>query len=83
MLENAVASFFTPTSSKPHNKIAWTERAPDRDTASTLLVGKYQPLYDSTSLKSVSLVEKRRKIVAFDFVSYSGIDLKLGCLSQI
>jgi hypothetical protein len=67
-IENAVASFFTPTSQKPPEKIIWQERAPNDDTPSTLLVGKYEP---SDTLSDVQTSGKRRKVAAFDFVSGS------------
>ncbi|KAM3069449.1 DNA kinase/phosphatase Pnk1, variant 2 [Clarireedia jacksonii] len=66
---NAVASFFTPTSQKPPQRISWQERAPDDDTPSTLLVGKYEPSKDSGISKPASQDTKRNKIAAFDFDS--------------
>jgi bifunctional polynucleotide phosphatase/kinase len=66
---NAIASFFTPKSQKPPQKISWQERAPDDDTPSTLLVGKYEPSKDSAISEPASQDTKRNKIAAFDFVS--------------
>ncbi|KAH8821230.1 polynucleotide kinase 3 phosphatase [Xylogone sp. PMI_703] len=64
--QNAVASFFTPTSQKPPEKITWEERSPDDDSPATLLVGKYQP----SELPEVQAsAEKGAKIAAFDFDS--------------
>ena len=60
-IESAVATFFTPTSQKPKEKTTWTERAPNDDAPSTLLVGKYEP-------EKVEPPLKRRKIAAFDLV---------------
>lgn len=67
-LETAVASFFTPASQKPPEKIVWQERAPNDDTPSTLLVGKYTPTGDPASTTNAS-DGKRTKMAAFDFVS--------------
>lgn len=67
-LETAVASFFTPTSQKPPQKIIWQERAPNDDSPNSLLVGKYAPADDSVS--ALNEHESRKKIIAaFDFVS--------------
>ncbi|PQE03755.1 hypothetical protein CJF30_00006436 [Rutstroemia sp. NJR-2017a BBW] len=66
---NAIASFFTPKSQKPPQKISWQERALDDDTPSTLLVGKYEPSKDSAISEPASQDTKRNKIAAFDFVS--------------
>jgi len=72
--ENAVASFFTPMSQKPPEKIIWQERAPNDDTPKTLLVGKYEPSDMSNSGQtSQSYAAKRRKVAAFDFVSYTHV----------
>ncbi|PKS12283.1 hypothetical protein jhhlp_001583 [Lomentospora prolificans] len=62
--ENAVATFFTPTSQKPKDKTTWTERAPDDDTPTSLLVGRYVP-----DGKTEDPASKRRKIAAFDLDS--------------
>lgn len=70
LTETAVASFFTPTSQKPPERIVWQERAPNDDTPSTLLVGKYTPTSESNSaLNDDGTGTKRRKVAAFDFVS--------------
>ncbi|KAK6605058.1 bifunctional polynucleotide phosphatase/kinase [Botrytis cinerea] len=63
-----VASFFTPTSQKPPEKISWQERAPDEDSPSTLLVGKFEPL-NSSDKRALSHNLKRNKVAAFDFDS--------------
>ncbi|TVY82457.1 Bifunctional polynucleotide phosphatase/kinase [Lachnellula suecica] len=65
---NAVASFFTPTSQKPPEKIIWQERAPNDDTPSTLLVGKYEAAHDSVPALN-QLEDKKQKVAAFDFDS--------------
>jgi hypothetical protein len=65
-IENAVSSFFTPTSKKPPEKIIWQVRGINDDSPSTLIVGKYIP---SSDLGSDDFSEhKRTKVVAFDFV---------------
>lgn len=72
LAETAVASFFTPSSQKPPEKITWQERAPNDDTPDSLVVGKYEPAKDSTmSEKPTGGEMKRHKIAAFDFVSLS------------
>lgn len=63
--QNAVSSFFTPTSKKPPEKIIWHERGVDDNTSPTLIVGKYQP----SSSSHDSSGRKRRKVAAFDFDS--------------
>ncbi|RFU36102.1 hypothetical protein B7463_g161, partial [Scytalidium lignicola] len=62
-----LASFFTPTSQKPPEKITWEERAPYDDSPATLLVGQYRP----SIIPEVhqDLAEKGDKIAAFDFDS--------------
>ncbi|EDO01508.1 hypothetical protein SS1G_03983 [Sclerotinia sclerotiorum 1980 UF-70] len=66
--QTAVATFFTPTSQKPPEKISWQERAPNDDLPSTLLVGKFEPPTSSvTEVSSPNL--KRNKVAAFDFDS--------------
>jgi bifunctional polynucleotide phosphatase/kinase len=65
LIENAVASFFTPTSQKPPEKMHWQERGTHEDSPKSLLVGKYVPVKDN----DVDANNKRRKIAAFDFVS--------------
>ncbi|KAL5324305.1 hypothetical protein ACEPPN_008850 [Leptodophora sp. 'Broadleaf-Isolate-01'] len=68
--QTAVASFFTPSSQKPPEKITWQERAPNDDTPDSLVVGKYEPAKDSTmSEKPTGGEMKRHKIAAFDFDS--------------
>lgn len=62
-LENAVASFFTPTSQKPKDRTIWSERGPHDDTPATLLVGRYEP--ETKEDRTVV----RRKIAAFDLDS--------------
>ncbi|KAI1374745.1 PNK3P-domain-containing protein [Hypoxylon crocopeplum] len=62
--KGAVANFFTPTSQKPKERTAWTERAPDHDTPATLLVGRYEP----ENMGDLDR-RKRRKIAAFDLDS--------------
>ncbi|KAI9643401.1 DNA kinase/phosphatase Pnk1 [Ciborinia camelliae] len=66
--QTAVASFFTPTSQKPPEKISWQERAPNDDTPSTLLVGKFEPS-NSSAKEVLSRNLKRNKVAAFDFDS--------------
>ncbi|TGO43984.1 hypothetical protein BCON_0675g00010 [Botryotinia convoluta] len=63
-----VASFFTPTSQKPLEKISWQERAPNEDSPNTLLVGKFEPL-NSSGKEVLSHNLERNKIAAFDFDS--------------
>jgi len=69
-VENSVASFFTPISQKPPEKvkITWQERGANDDTPPTLLVGKYEP--SGHSSPSPVAGTKRRKVAAFDFVSH-------------
>ncbi len=62
-----MASFFTPVSQKEAERTIWQERAPDDDTPSTLLVGKYSPKDPSDKPKPPSPI--RQKVAAFDFVS--------------
>lgn len=68
MIEDAVSSFFKPSSQKPPEKVSWQERAPNDDTPATLLVGKYVPTNAESSQSTASFVGPRRKIAAFDFV---------------
>ena len=70
-IATAVASFFTPVSQKPPEKVIWHERAANPDTPKTLLVGRYfPPIGDSQiSNSSPDITRKRRKVAAFDFVS--------------
>lgn len=65
-IENAVASFFTPASQKPPERMQWQERGADEDSPRTLLVGRYVPAKDATTDLND---KKRRKVAAFDFVS--------------
>ena len=68
-LENAVASFFTPTSQKPKDRVVWSERAPDNDTPATLLVARYEPdAAKETQGTEDTSATKRRRIAAFDLV---------------
>ena len=67
--ENAVATFFTPTSQKPPEKVVWQERAKDEDGERSLLVGKYTPSSESKTMESSAREMKRNKVAAFDFVS--------------
>lgn len=68
--QTAVASFFTPTSQKPPEKIIWQERGPNDDTPSTLLVGKYVPSSAPNSdSNDFNTATKRLKVAAFDFDS--------------
>ncbi|EEY16847.1 bifunctional polynucleotide phosphatase/kinase [Verticillium alfalfae VaMs.102] len=62
--KGAVANFFTPTSQKPKDRTAWSERAPNNDTPATLLVAKYEP-----EAKEETSTNKRRKVAAFDLDS--------------
>ncbi|KAI2465793.1 PNK3P-domain-containing protein [Annulohypoxylon bovei var. microspora] len=63
--KGTVASFFTPTSQKPRERTAWSERAPDDDDAPpTLLVARYEPEKTGDLDR-----RKRRKIAAFDLDS--------------
>jgi len=65
-----VASFFTPTSQKPPEKMVWEERAANDGSPSTLLVGKYSPTSEGISAEHSSGAGiKRNKVAAFDFVS--------------
>ncbi|QSZ31625.1 hypothetical protein DSL72_001192 [Monilinia vaccinii-corymbosi] len=66
--QTAVASFFQPTSQKPPEKISWQERAPNEDTPSTLLVGRFEPS-NNPATEGSSHNLKRNKIAAFDFDS--------------
>ena len=81
----AVASFFTPTSQKPPEKIVWHERAPNENTPNTLLVGKYDLTKShSASAAGSSLKEmKRRKVAAFDFVSHGPNFLEKHILTSV
>ncbi|KAE9377779.1 DNA kinase/phosphatase Pnk1 [Stipitochalara longipes BDJ] len=68
--QTAVASFFTPASQKPSEKVLWQERAPNDDIPNTLLVGKYVPSTEpSSALKDEGINTKRLKVAAFDFDS--------------
>ncbi|KAK2625111.1 hypothetical protein QTJ16_005480 [Diplocarpon rosae] len=68
--QTAVASFFTPASRKPPEKIIWQERALNDDTPSSLVVGEYEPTKEfSSDAKSLAGGAKRCKIAAFDFDS--------------
>lgn len=72
LIETAVASFFTPSSQKPPEKITWQERAPAEDAPNSLVVGKYQPVKDSAKDQpKIGGDIKRHKIAAFDFVSWT------------
>lgn len=67
-IETAVASFFTPASQKTPEKTLWSERAPNNDTPSTLLVGRYvkeDPLRPTIPVRGE---KPKTKIAAFDFV---------------
>ncbi|TVY50050.1 Bifunctional polynucleotide phosphatase/kinase [Lachnellula occidentalis] len=66
--ETAVASFFTPASQKPPEKVVWQERAPNDDTPNTLLVGKYEPANDPVSTSNEH-ESRKKKVAAFDFDS--------------
>ncbi len=67
--ENAVASFFTPTSQKLPDKVVWQERAKHGDSERSLLVGKYTPSSEYKTTESLAREMKRNKVAAFDFVS--------------
>ncbi|KAK0107173.1 hypothetical protein ONS95_003878 [Cadophora gregata] len=68
--QTAVASFFTPSSQKPLEKIIWQERAPSDDAPESLIVGIYAQAKDSVEgQKPTGGDVKRRKIAAFDFDS--------------
>ncbi|CZS90504.1 related to bifunctional polynucleotide phosphatase/kinase [Rhynchosporium agropyri] len=68
--QTAVASFFTPSSQKPPEKITWHERAPHDDAPDSLIVGRYKPAKTSTQDKNLTSEEiKRYKVAAFDFDS--------------
>ncbi|KAM4065737.1 polynucleotide kinase 3 phosphatase domain-containing protein [Hirsutella rhossiliensis] len=61
--KTAVANFFTPTSQKPKDRTAWSQRAPNDAAPATLLVGRYLPdVHDENG-------SVRRKIAAFDLDS--------------
>ncbi|EFX06234.1 diphosphomevalonate decarboxylase [Grosmannia clavigera kw1407] len=62
--KSAVASFFTPASQKPKDRVVWAERAPRRGAATTLLVARYEPVA-KTGSESTS-VPTKTKIAAFD-----------------
>ena len=64
-----MASFFTPASQKPPEKMLWQERGAGEDTPRTLLVGRYVPAKDGDT-DADSNDKKRRKVAAFDFVSW-------------
>ncbi len=50
--------------------MVWEERAANKGSPSTLLVGKYSPMSDALSAERSSGVGiKRNKVAAFDFVS--------------
>jgi len=80
-LETAVASFFTPLSKKPPEKTIWQERAPDDDTSSTLLVGRYEPDNNSDKLVFGQVAQRKPKVAAFDFVSYRSNQLTQSVLT--
>lgn len=67
-VEDAVSSFFKPSSQKPPEKVSWQERAPNDDTPATLLVGKYVPSGVVSPQSIAPFTIPRRKIAAFDFV---------------
>ncbi|KAG4437592.1 hypothetical protein IFR05_006931 [Cadophora sp. M221] len=68
--QTAVASFFTPSSQKPPEKITWQERASNDDAPDSLVVGRYEPAKDSTKDGNPTGEEmKRHKVAAFDFDS--------------
>jgi hypothetical protein len=75
--ETAVASFFTPTSQKPPEKIIWQERAPNDDTPNTLIVGKYAAAEISVSALNEH-ESRKKKLAAFDFVSNRYLWLCIG-----
>lgn len=58
-----MANFFTPTSQKPKDRTAWSQRAPEDDVPATLLVGRHVP--DAQHDEG----PPRRKIAAFDLDS--------------
>ena len=62
VLDKAIASFFTPTSKKDPEKIAW------RVINRSLLLARYSP-YTET----ISPPVKRTKIAAFDLVGHCGL----------
>ncbi|KAK4145074.1 polynucleotide kinase 3 phosphatase-domain-containing protein [Dichotomopilus funicola] len=64
--KSAVANFFTPASQKPKDRTIWSERAPDEDSPTTLLVAKYTP---EGAPGSAGTPAPPRKIAAFDLDS--------------
>jgi bifunctional polynucleotide phosphatase/kinase len=81
-VETAVASFFTPVSQKPPEKIKWQERAFSDDLPNTLLVGKYVPANASISAQDAK-EKKMKKVAAFDFVRSLVLDCALAALTWI
>lgn len=66
--QTAVASFFTPASQKPPEKVTWIERGAGKAGPKTLLVGRYVPAKKG-EIETLKEESKRRKVAAFDFVS--------------
>lgn len=67
-IEDAVSSFFKPTSQKPPEPITWSERAVDEDTPTSLIVGKYVPPDTSPASNDAPPAAPKKKIAAFDLV---------------
>ena len=59
-----MASFFTPVSQKPTEAVQWSERAPNADAVTTLLVARYKP----KDVAAVTTVQDSPKVAAFDMV---------------
>ena len=67
--ENAIASFFTPSSQRPPEKVVWHECGRNEDSPNTLLVGAYREQESSATSAGVDQTGKPKvKIAAFDFV---------------
>lgn len=64
--ESAVTNFFTPASQKAKDRTIWSERRPDDDSPTTLLVAKHD--LESAASNGPDVAVKRTKIAAFDLV---------------
>lgn len=67
-IEDAVSSFFKPTSQKPPEPITWSERSVNEDTPTSLIVGKYVPPGTPAASSDAPPAAPKKKIAAFDLV---------------
>ncbi|KAL2150361.1 hypothetical protein VTH82DRAFT_6924 [Thermothelomyces myriococcoides] len=65
--KSAVTNFFTPASQKAKDRTIWSERRPDDDSPTTLLVAKHD--LESAASNGPDVAVKRTKIAAFDLDS--------------